>query len=68
MANIDDTIERLIDQHGVQQVLSVMSMVAAEKAEHILASYGDRSLARKWGSAANRIAYCSMSQAVRAIS
>lgn len=68
MAGIDDVIERLIDQHGVQQVLSVMSVIAAEKAEHVMASYGDRHLARKWVQAANRLAYCSMSQAVRAIS
>ncbi len=68
MANIDDTVERLIDQHGVQQVLSVMSIVAAEKAEHVMASYGDRHLARKWVRAANRLASCSMSQAVNAIS
>lgn len=68
MANIDSTVEHLIDQHGVQQVLSVMSIIAAEKAEHIMASYGDRALARKWVQAANRLAHCSMSQAVRTIS
>ena len=68
MANIDHAVEHLIDQHGVQQVLSVMSIIAAEKAEHVMSSYGDRSLARKWVQAANRIAHCSMSKAVRRIS
>jgi hypothetical protein len=68
MANIDHTVEALIDQHGVQQVLSVMSVIAAEKAEHVMASYGDKHLARKWVRAANALGNCSMTQAVRGIS
>jgi hypothetical protein len=68
MANIDYEVERLIDQHGVQQVLSVMSLVAAEKAEHVMASYGDRHLARKWVRAANKLANCSTAQAILGVS
>jgi hypothetical protein len=68
MANIDHAVEALIDHHGVQQVLSVMSIICAEKAEHIVASYDDRPLARKWVRAANQLGRCSMSQAVNAIS
>ena len=68
MANIDFAVERLIDQHGVQQVLSVMSLVAAEKAEHVLASYGDKHLARKWVRCANKLAACSTAEAVLGVS
>jgi hypothetical protein len=68
MSNIDNTVERLIDQHGLQQVLSVMSVIAAEKAEHIMASYGDRHLARKWVRAANKLGHCSNAQAILGVS
>lgn len=67
MANIDHAVEQLI-RHGLQQVLSVMSVIAAEKAEHVMASYGDRHLARKWVRAANKIGSCSTSQAVMGVS
>ncbi len=68
MASIDYDIERLIDQHGVQQVLSVMSVIAAEKAEHIMASYGDRHLARKWVRAANKLGACSTTPEILGVS
>ena len=43
-----DQIETLIDRHGLETVLQMITFVCQEKADHIMVSYSDESLARAW--------------------
>lgn len=42
------SLELMIDQWGVDQMLAAMSEICGEKAEHIRANWQDRSLAKLW--------------------
>jgi hypothetical protein len=68
MARIDYELERIMDSHGTMEVLQIMSAIASEKAEHVMASYGDVHLARKWSRASRALDSCAHSKGVRGVS
>lgn len=43
-----DTVERLIDKHGVADVLLMMQDITGDKAAHIEANWQDYTLAGQW--------------------
>lgn len=43
-----DALEALIDSANLEAVLQGLSLICEEKADHIIASYSDRSLAKRW--------------------
>lgn len=43
-----EQIEKLIDTHGVVNVLHAISEICGEKADHIRSSYNDKVLAKAW--------------------
>lgn len=53
--SVTDTLESLIDRHGLLHVLTGLELVCAEKAEHIRTNWQDRATARPWDTAASRI-------------
>jgi hypothetical protein len=61
-------LELLVDATGVQAVLEALSTICGLKAEHIAENWQNASLARAWRSAEGRIAICSTSRDVAAVS
>lgn len=53
---IGETLEALVDKHGLDAVLGELATVCGEKADHCRAAWGDEALARAWERAARRIA------------
>ena len=43
-----DTLERMVDVHGLKAVLSALGEICLDKAEHIMRSYDDQPLAKQW--------------------
>lgn len=50
-----EILERLIDAHGLDDVVMSLGHICIEKAEHIAISYNDKPLARKWERAGKHI-------------
>lgn len=50
-----ETVERLIDAYGLNDLLSDIGSICAEKAEHIQASYSDHVSADTWNIAATNM-------------
>ncbi len=46
-------LEAMIDRHGLQHVLLGISLICAEKKEHIIHTWQDAVTARPWGKAAS---------------
>ncbi len=46
-------LEAQIDRHGLQHVLLLVSLICAEKREHIIHNWQDKATARPWNSAAS---------------
>jgi len=55
MQNVTAELEAMIDAHGLTHVLTGLSLVCAEKAEHIRANWQDRITAKPWDKASNEI-------------
>jgi hypothetical protein len=55
MTLLEQQIEGLIDQHGLNAVLSAIVLVCGEKAEHIATNWQENTVAAKWDEAANRL-------------
>lgn len=53
--DVTTELEMMIDRHGLLHVLTGLSLICSEKADHIRASYDDKALARAWRSESNRI-------------
>ena len=51
MENIAETLERLIDAHGLTAVVDYLCQVCYDKADHIRSSHQDEKLAKKWDDA-----------------
>ena len=51
-----DELERLVDRHGLAQVLELLQVIAGLKAEHIRHTWQDEALAKVWDRAGRRIA------------
>jgi hypothetical protein len=43
-----NTLEAIIDLHGLTEVVRMLSEICAEKAEHILINWNDKELACLW--------------------
>jgi hypothetical protein len=51
----EQDVEEYIDRHGMEHMLTMLSNIAYEKVEHVLANYDDRALASAWRRGAKRI-------------
>jgi hypothetical protein len=49
------SLEGMIDQYGLKKVLSMMSDICAEKADHIRSNWQDAALARQWENEARKL-------------
>ena len=49
--NVTETLEALIDKHGLLHVLTGLELVCGEKAEHIRHNWQDKLTARHWDQA-----------------
>ena len=43
-----ETLEKLIDAHGLMEVIEALAVIAGEKAEHVRVNWQDSSLAESW--------------------
>jgi hypothetical protein len=43
-----DILEKLVDAYGIAEVLSGLSKVCSEKAEHVAVEWQDTTLAKNW--------------------
>lgn len=50
--DITESLEAMVDKHGLLYVLVGLELVCSEKAEHISQNWQDKSLARVWNNAA----------------
>jgi len=64
---MNDTLEQLIDKHGLGNVLSSIAGICGEKADHVRVSYSDERLADDWDSASIAVSNCAGRQAVRKV-
>ena len=55
MNEIEDTIEKLIDEHGLVSFLESLSTVCTGKAVHLSSNWQDTLSARPWDKAARKI-------------
>jgi hypothetical protein len=53
MDNVTETLEALIDKHGLLHVVTALDLICTEKADHIRTNWQDRALAKDWDRAAN---------------
>jgi hypothetical protein len=53
--NATETLEALIDRHGLLHVITGLDLICAEKAEHIRVNWQDKVTARAWDRAASRL-------------
>lgn len=48
LANASDVLEALVDRHGLTHILTGLSLICGEKAEHIRENWQDRTTAKAW--------------------
>lgn len=48
MTQLNDTLEQLIDTHGLDRVLTALEKVCGEKAEHLRTNWQDHAAAKEW--------------------
>ncbi len=53
--DITETLETLIDKHGLLHVLTGMEIVCSEKAEHARQNWQDEKTAKQWDDDAEKI-------------
>lgn len=53
--SLDETLEALIDKHGLLQIVTGLDLICAEKAEHLRVNWQDKASARVWDRAANAL-------------
>ena len=46
-----DTLESMIDEHGIGPVIGCLAKLCGEKAEHVRVNWQDESLAKAWENA-----------------
>lgn len=59
--NVTEELEALIDSHGLLHVLTGLTCVLGEKADHIRANWQDEGLAKAWDKASRVIDKASVS-------
>jgi hypothetical protein len=55
---MNDTLEQLVDQHGLDAVLRALADVCSDKANHIRSNWQDETTAKRWQRAAETIDRC----------
>jgi hypothetical protein len=50
-----EALERMIDASSVEHVLSLLSIICLEKADHIRSNWQDPSLARVWAGMSSKL-------------
>jgi hypothetical protein len=50
-----DELEAMIDSNSLDAILEAVSVICAEKAEHLLTNWQDKVTARDWAKASNLI-------------
>lgn len=53
--DITETLESLIDKHGLLHVITALDLICSEKAEHIRANWQDKITAKTWDKAGNAL-------------
>lgn len=53
--DISETLESLIDTHGLLHVITAIDLICNEKAEHIRANWQDKTTAKAWLRASDAI-------------
>jgi hypothetical protein len=53
---LETTIEKLIDEKSVSEVLAAIATVCFEKAQHVRESYLDKVLAEQWEANGSKVA------------
>ncbi len=53
MSNIETELEALIDRHGLTHVVNTLSVICAEKAEHLRSNWQDKAAAKVWSADSN---------------
>ena len=53
--NISDTLEQMIDKHGLLHVLTALDLICTEKVEHIKVNWQDPVTAKPWERASNAL-------------
>lgn len=51
-----ESLEPIVDKHGIACVLEALALVAELKADHIASNWGDRGLAAAWKRVAGKVA------------
>jgi hypothetical protein len=52
--DITETLEAMIDRHGIIHIATAIELICNEKASHIETNWQDKKLAKKWDKAATR--------------
>lgn len=60
-----DTLESVLDQSSMPEILNMLARICNEKAEHLASNWQDEHAAKCWERAASRIASCAETDAVR---
>ena len=55
MTELENTLETLIDQHGLGTLLAALSNVCFAKAEHVQTNWQDKALAKAWSTSGKRL-------------
>lgn len=55
MDNVTETLEMLIDKHGLLHILTGLDCICTEKSLHIQENWQDKALAKSWDRASNAI-------------
>lgn len=56
--DITETLEKMIDQHGLLHVITGLDCVCTEKAMHIRENWQDNQTAKIWDKASNALYTC----------
>ena len=43
-----EALEAMVDRHGLDGVLSILTEICNEKSEHVLVNWQDKALAKNW--------------------
>lgn len=46
--NLETELEALIDRHGLTHVVNTLSVICAEKADHLIGNWQDKNAAKVW--------------------
>lgn len=57
MENVTEILEGLIDRHGLTYVVAGLSLICAEKAEHLRVNWQDKTRAEAWDADSRTLDY-----------